>query len=60
MTFLISADETVDITAIRYEGAVSGELKLKYSCCRGHCRGASRPCGPRATWRSGSCMSVTP
>ena len=30
VTFLISADETVDITAIRYEGAVSGELKLKY------------------------------
>ena len=30
VTFLISADETVQITAIRYEGAASGELKLKY------------------------------
>lgn len=30
VTFLITADETVQITAIRYEGAASGELKLKY------------------------------
>lgn len=30
VTFLITTDETVQITAIRYEGAASGELKLKY------------------------------
>lgn len=30
VTFLISADESVHISAIRYEGASSGELKLKY------------------------------
>lgn len=30
VTFLISTDETVQITSIRYEGAASGELKLKY------------------------------
>ena len=29
-TFLISADESVHISAIRYEGTSSGELKLKY------------------------------
>ena len=30
VTFLVSADESVHISAIRYEGASSGELKLKY------------------------------
>lgn len=30
VTFLISADESVHISAIRYEGTSSGELKLKY------------------------------
>ena len=30
VTFLISTDETVQITSIRYEGTASGELKLKY------------------------------
>ena len=30
VTFLVSADESVHISAIRYEGASSGALKLKY------------------------------
>ena len=30
VTLLVSADESVHISAIRYEGASSGELKLKY------------------------------